>query len=362
MLQTIDRYVLKELLWASLAVVLVLLTVLLGNTLMHILGEIVDGKLPVDSLWTMLLVNLVHYLVMLLPLSVYLGILLGMGRFYKDSEMSAMYACGIGNRRLYRPVLALAIPATVISFLLSVYLAPWTATKQDTIRHNAKHAPQLSGLTAGQFNLSASKRQTLFFERWSEDGKELEQVFLQSKKDGGALVQSAAKAELSMAEQGNYVVFRDGRAYQGLPGHKDYQVVDFAEHGILIKDKPLPLLQLRTSAETTAKLLELGTYWSLAELHWRISVPILCFLLAMLALPLSYSSPRKGRFAKLGLGILVYITYTNILGLGRAWLERGRMPDWVGLWWAHILMLLVVVILVARQERISFFRRQASAS
>ena len=361
MLKTIDRYVLKELLWSSLAVVLVLLTVLLGNTLVHILGDIADGKLPIESLWTMLLVNLVHYLLMLLPLSVFLGILLGMGRFYRDSEMSAMYSCGIGGFRLYRPVLALALPAALFSFVISMYLAPWTASKQDTIRHNAKHGSQLSGLTAGQFNLSANERQTIFFEHWSDDGKELEHVFLQNKHADRSLVQTSKQAELKSHNDGHYVVFKDGRTYQGEPGQKNHQIIDFVYHGVLLKQKPLPLMKLRTSATPTAELLHTDNQWLRAELHWRIAVPILCFLLALLALPLSYSSPRKGRFGKVGLGILVYIVYTNMLGLGRAWLERGKMPEWLGLWWAHALILLAVVLLLAKQERKNLFVNSRSA-
>lgn len=80
-----------------------------------------------------------------------------------------------------------------------------------------------------------------------------------------------------------------------------------------------------------------------AELHWRLSLPIAAFLLAVLALPLSYTTPRKGRYSKLALAILIYLIYSNLLGIGQTWVEKQKVPDWLGLWWVHGIAVFIIV-------------------
>jgi lipopolysaccharide export system permease protein len=86
-----------------------------------------------------------------------------------------------------------------------------------------------------------------------------------------------------------------------------------------------------------------------AELQARISGPLSLFALMLLAVPLSRSRPREGRYARLGVGMLIYIIYANTLSIARLALERGEVPPWLGLWWVHGLLGLVGLTLLARE-------------
>ncbi|HFD88326.1 MAG TPA: LptF/LptG family permease, partial [Gammaproteobacteria bacterium] len=86
-----------------------------------------------------------------------------------------------------------------------------------------------------------------------------------------------------------------------------------------------------------------------AELHWRLSFPISMVILSFLAVPLSHTSPRKGRFGKVAVAILLYVLYANLLGLGKNWLQTGAIPGWMGLWWIHVLFLMLFVGLMIRR-------------
>ncbi len=360
MFKAIDRYVLKECSWATLGVIAVLLVILLGNTLVRVLGDIATGKLPADALWTMLLVNLIHYLVVLLPLGLYLGILLGMGRLYRDSEMAAMFACGIGTLRLYRPVATLAIPLTLITMLLSMFFAPWTAGQRDEIRHQAKHNNNFTGLVAGQFNISSDGDQSLFFERWDEDGEVMQRVFYYGRDKESETIESAERARILPEDDATYIVFEKGKAFSGVPGQRDYRITEYSTHGMRLKNRQTPLLELRTSSTPTLKLLGFTEPKMVAEWHWRLAIPVACFLLGMLALPLSHSPPKKGRYSRIGIAILIYIIYLNSLGLGRAWIEKEVVSGILGLWWAHAALLVVIVLLVTKLEQRGLFAKRAT--
>jgi lipopolysaccharide export system permease protein len=362
MLRIVDRYVLKECAFTTLAVIAVLLLILLGNSLVRVLGNIVDGKLPSDALLPMLGINLIQYLVILVPLGLYLGILLGMGRLYKDSEMAALFACGIGLPRLYRPIGWLAVGFSFLTLVLALFLAPWSAVQQEGIKHRAQHRSELAGLMAGQFNESADRKHTLFFESLDARRSLMQKVFLYNSDGAVGTVQVAESAmRMGTVDERPYVVFMNGRMFSGTPGQNDYRVTDFKAHGLRVQQKEPPAVKLRISAASTAKLFNKDSPRHKAELHWRLALPVACLLLALTALPLSHTSPRKGRFAKLGIGILLYIVYSNLLGLGRAWLERGLIPNWLGLWWVHLLLALSLVMLVMYQERSGLFARSNTA-
>ena len=355
MLRIVDRYVFKECAFATLAVVAVLLFIMLGNSFVRVLGNIAEGKLSVDSLLPMLAINMIHYLVILLSLGLYLGILFGIGRFYRDSEMAAMFAGGIGTLRLYRPLNYLAVTVALLSACLVFYLAPWAAAKQDELKHRARYQSELAGLSAGQFNQSGTGGQTLFFESFDPAGSVMHNMFLYNPKAEMPEVQLADTGVQLRHEDGNpYLVFREGKSYSGTPGRADYRITEFSGYGLRIQQKAAPALELRISSLPTSML------WSpkpahIAELHWRFAVPLSCLVLAFLALPLSHSSPRKGRFGRLGIGILAYIVYSNLIGLGRVGLEQGTVPSWLGLWWVHLLFVIAVVLLLMQREKAGLF-------
>ncbi len=363
MLKIIDKYLLKECALATLGVIAVLLLIMLGNTFVRILGDVAENKLSSDALWPMLVISSIHYLVILLPIGLYLGILFGMGRLYKDSEMAAMSACGIGTAQLYRPVVALAVPLACVTAVLSLYLAPWAASQQDKIKHRSESRSELSGLVAGQFNESGNGSQTIFFERLSSDGRQMREVFAHSETKQEISVQVASSAVRIQKEgEDPYVLFQRGTTYTGNPGRLDYRVADFDSYGVRIEQGPLPALQSRISSKSTLALLRADDLKSVAEWHWRLAIPTVCLLLALLALPLSYTTPRKGRYAKLGIGIVIYIVYSNILSLGRAWLERDQIPSWLGLWWVHGLLLVGLAGLIMQHERIGLFAPRSRVS
>ena len=150
----------------------------------------------------------------------------------------------------------------------------------------------------------------------------------------------------------------DGRRYEGVPGERNFRIVEFAEHGM-----PVRVVKRQNEAppvETKSLAMLAGSTdpEDRAELQWRISSPLSLFVLALLAVPLSSSRPREGHYAGLGAGILVYITYLNLLSVARAWVEREQVADWLGVWWVHALLGLLGIILLGRQSG-WFVRAQA---
>ena len=111
-----------------------------------------------------------------------------------------------------------------------------------------------------------------------------------------------------------------------------------------------PSVEDEPSTRTTAELLGSRDIPALAELQWRLSTPIAAILLTILAVPLAKANPRQGRYSKLLVAVLAYVFYVNLLGAARVWLEQGRTPPVFGLWWVHVLVLALALLVLFVQN------------
>jgi len=161
------------------------------------------------------------------------------------------------------------------------------------------------------------------------------------------------------------LLVQDGRRYSGVPGTPRFSVIEFSEHGIPYELPGVDEPELEPRAMSTAALFRSTENEAVAELHWRIGVPLSTLILAILAVPLSRSQPRQGRYGRIAIGLLVFIIYFNLLSAGKAWVEQGNVPPLVGIWWVHALMLSFALLLLAKQNgwiRRLFYRSQRITS
>lgn len=360
MLRIIDRYLLKEVVQNWLAVTLVLWVIVVSNRLARYLGEAAAGELPGGVIFTLLGLKSVEYLVVLLPLTLYLGVLLALGRLYKDSEMAALGACGIGTAQLYRPLLGLAAVVAVGIAALALFVTPVTAELGYQVRARAAGQTDLSVITAGRFQEAASGRMIFYAERVAPDRERLEGLFVRSVQDGVPTLVTARSAYPARdANTGDrFLVMEDGYRYQGMPGDAVFRVLRFNRHGVRLETVEVLNPIIKHDARPTRELLGSDDLHDVAELQRRLSLPLATLSLALLAVPLSRTTPRQGRFGKLFVAVLVFIVYYNLMGTAQVWVEKGAIPVLPGMWWVHAVPVAVTLVLF-RLTRMRGSRRAA---
>jgi len=221
-------------------------------------------------------------------------------------------------------------------------------TEIERVGVEARRQADLSSIEPGRFTSDSSQGAVVYAENVSAAG-EIEKVFLQRQTDNGVEVVIAERGEQIDSDDPNkrFFVLHDGRRYEGVPGTTQFRVMEFAEHGIPYQLPSIEEPDLEPRAMLTADLLKANSADARAELHWRVGIPLATVVLAILAVPLSRSQPRQGRYGRLAIGLLVFIIYFNLLSAGKAWLEQGVVPAWVGLWWVHGIMLFAAFWLLA---------------
>jgi lipopolysaccharide export system permease protein len=346
----IDRYLLREIFRTFIGVTLVLMLILLGDQFARGLARAAADRIPREAVLKLMGLTTIEYLSLLVPAAFFFAVMLTMGRLYRDSEMAALNACGVGAGRLLRPLLWAAAVVAAGLAVLSFDTAPWAARMSMEIRQEGARQVQLTALEPGRFR-SASAGRLVFYARDRNRAGQLTGIFIQQRIEEQVEVVTAARAEqrVSLERDENYLVLYDGIRYTGRPGSPEFRTARFEEHGI-----PLPIPQRADPAQqrrqmSTFSLLGTGLAEDIAELHWRISAPLSLLILTFLAVPLGRTPPRSGRYGRLGFGILVFVLYSNMLGVGRMLIEENRVPPWLGLWWVHAVLLAVGLLLLYLQ-------------
>lgn len=347
-MRILDRYILKEVGQTWVAVTGVLLVILVGNQFARILGDAAVGKLPRDAVTTLLGLTSLNYLTILVPVGLFLSIMLAMGRLYKDSEMSAIVACGVGPRMLYRPLAIFAVVVAVLLAYLSLEGAPWAMRKIHALKEVAQQEAEVGSIAAGRFR-STGFGVVFYAQSATADGR-LKDVFLEHRRGDVVEVVVAQYAEQLTDPERNLrlMVLYDGVRFEGVPGEPRFRTTEFREHGIPIQldEGSSPFDDIE--AQPTSMLLASNTLEARAELQWRLSAPISALMLVLLALPLSRTTPRRGRYGKLAIAVLIYILYSNLLGAARVWMEQEQAPAFIGMWWVHIVVFGCALLLLHR--------------
>ncbi len=344
----LDRYIAKELLFTWLGVVLVLVLILISTTLASLLGQAANGAIPDDAILPLLSMTGLRSFISISPLALYLAVLLTFSRLYKDNEMAAMNACGISLMRLYRSLMILVIPVSLMVLILTLFVRPWIVQQADQFKREVENRSDLSGLVAGQFN--KTDRATMFLEKLSDNGRKMENVFLRQKNENSTGIETSRQLQRYEDKQGrSFIVFVDGQYYNGEAGRSDYTITHYKKHGVYVPNHKQVQQRMSGAALSSKELWHSKNSWQQAELQWRIAMPVLTFLMAVLALPLSYTTPRKGRYSKLALAIFIYLVYANLTGIAQTWVEQQKVPQWLGMWWIHSFIILLIIILLIKR-------------
>jgi lipopolysaccharide export system permease protein len=349
---TVQRYVLREVVQTWLAVTGVLVAILVSNQLSRVLGQAAENQYGRRVVFDLIALGAIMNLSVIVPVGLLLAVVLTLGRMYHDSEMAALQACGFAPSRLLAPLFCFAaVIALGLAWLVFVQV-PQADTQVQLLRQSAMKEAKFGQLNAGRFSSFSGGDAVFYAERVDSEGV-LHNVFVQRESAGRIEVALADTATYSKAAANgmHLVTLFNGRRYEGVPGHDDFRVIEFREHGIPIATPTDNFESKDPDTKPTRLLLGSDVPSDIAQLQFRTSTPIMALVLTLIAVPLSRLRPRQGRYARVGFAIIVYFVYSQLLYAAQAWLEKGQLPPAVGVWWVHLAALALGLYLVARERR-----------
>lgn len=344
----LGRYILREVITAWIVVMGVLLVILLANQVAAVLERAAVSQFPQRVVFELIYLGMLQYLSILVPVGLLLGIVLALGRLYHDSELAAALACGVRPATLYGGVIGLGILLAAGLAALTLQVAPSATAQALTLRNAAIRAGQFAPLQPGTFRPFAGGTAVVYAERVDPDGT-LQNVFVERNQGPVVEVTLASRAVQSVAADGSSqsIQLFDGQRFEGVPGSAQFRSMpSFAELTIPVRLPPIRGAITDLDAQPTGALLASSDPKRQAMLQWRISMPLMCIILTVLAVPLARLKPRQGRYSRVWLAVVVYLVYSNLISAGQAWIAHGAIPVAFGLWWAHAAVVLLALAII----------------
>lgn len=343
------------------AVSAVLLLIIMSGRFVRYLAEAAAGKLDASVLLTLMGFRLPSFLELIIPLGFFIGILLAYGRMYVDSEMTVLSACGMSERRLvgYTLICALFVAAIVAAF--SLYISPKGVQASEALFAEQRSRTEFETLKPARFHKLSGRDGVSYAQGVSDDKKQLQRVFLAGSGDTderlSVLTAATGETVINRISGRRYLVLKEGYQYRGQPGDADFEVVTFDSYSQYVPEPEYEASAKKTTdSMSTSELFGLDTPQARAALQWRLSLPLLVLIIALLAVPLSRTQPRKGRYVKMIPAILLYIIYLVSTNAARGMVEDGSAPTSYLLWCVHAAFFALAMALLVTPKLLSYRR------
>lgn len=338
----LDRYLFGEFAQSTFAALVILMIVSLGGVFADVLGDIARGRVPAGMMLSQLGLQVLNYLPLILPLGLMLGLLLAVGRLYRDSEMPVLIATGVGPRRLLRPLMMIVVPVVGVIALCSLWLGPWARDFSQRMIDEGNRSLLVAGLEAGRFVELPGGGGVVYVGAMSNDGTRLGRVFVYQHDEERLDVTTARGGALRVEGTERYLTLDEGFRVEGpLEEGLDFRLMRYDSNELRLPDGAQRARDDDPELATTPALFGDRRPEANAELHARFAPPLLALAFALLAVPLARSPPRQARYGRIVLGFLAYVVGTNLMLLGTEWLADGKIPQVLGLWWLVLPVLAV---------------------
>jgi len=308
-----------------------------------------------------------HMLLYVIPMASMAGVIIGFTRLTNDREILALKACGVSLRQMLPPVLVIAATIACLTGYFSVRLIPAGALGVKQLMFQLAKEKIDKGLKAKEFTEALGD--IVVYVDEIDDQQNWHGVYVSDMRGRTQPLITVAKSGRMAAEMERMLVIitLDDGTLHNAEG-QDNQMIRFKRYQLQISLRPptrvggedvtsqtrgsMSQQQLLDTARKQGLETRSGRMF-LSEYHHRLVLPVGCFLLSLLGLPLGLQA-RPGKRAvgiPLGLGffVLYYITFTT----ARVLSEAGTLPLVLGMWLPNILFLALTVGIFRRvdQER-----------
>jgi len=383
-MRILTRYILREVAAHALIGVAIFTFVLFTRDLGRILELVVRASAPLPSVAEIFFFTVPLALTYTLPMSVLVGILLGLSRLAADSEIIAMRASGMGIWSFLRVLSIFVLATWFLALANGLYIAP---------RAQAALGHLEDRLKGSQVSFEVQPR--VFYEGFPKIVLYVQDV---KSAQGAAVWKGVFMADLSdatnpkitLAKEGIVVSEGQDRLHLHLidgsshetdpqdPSH--YQISTFQQTDMPLDlassenkpDESLPAEEMDTSAlwQKASHVDPISARLYLIAFHKRFALSTACLVLALVGIPLGLSSKKSGKSGGFVLTILLVFAYYTVSLIGVSLARQGRVSPWFGAWLADFVFLALGLFLLFRAEKRPFelnsfravWKRDASGS
>lgn len=356
----IDRYIMREIFKPAVTICTVLMFIFGCYIAARYLEDAVQGQLPGSTVILLILLRITIAIEVLLPTTLYLSVVVALGRLYRDAEMTAMFACGISMLRVLKSVFFVSIITGMIVACFSLYIRPWAWGQFFELKARAKANFDMTRMKSGNFYEIENGERVIFADKVDNQKNRAESVFIQTKRDDKLqIIYSKQARQYTDDTTGTPIlVFYDGYLYEFPQFGKEGRILEFENLAMHLEHEDVMQPEYKVKAASTEHLVRSNNMEEIAELQWRLAAPLSTILLALLGVPLSRSSPRQGKYSKVTMAVLIFAVYYNLSAMTKKWVGQGVVGIIPGIWWVQMLLAVLLLVLLWRPHLLFRWRNR----
>ena len=321
-----DYTVRRELARSFGATLVVILTIVLTMLLIRTVGQAAKGQVAPQDVVLMLGYIALGNLPTMLALSLFVAIVVTLGRMYRDSEMVIWFASGVGLTRFVRPVLRTTWPVLLVIALLMLFVWPWGNRNGAELRERYAQRGDLSRVAPGVFQQSSDGKRVFFIERDGADATQARNVFILSNVNEIESVTAASRGRLETQGEDRVLVLERGQRNDVDLKSGDKAQASFEDYRVIVGEKAARLAATQPPRSMhTIDLVRDPSERHQAELAWRIGLTLGAANLLLLGVGLAATPPRRASNWNLLFALLGFVVYYNLINLSQAWIASGKV-------------------------------------
>ena len=347
-----DSTVRKELARSFGLAFVVILTIVVTMLLVRSLGMAAKGTVAPQHVLLSLGYLALAQLPVMLSLSLFVAVVMSLGRMYKESEMTIWFASGLGLTRFVRPVLTMASPVLVVVTVLMTIVWPWSNDNSAQLREQFEQRSDLSRVAPGQFQTSNDGTRVFFIERDPADESAARNVFIMNNTEHLESVTTSAHGALQYKDNQRVLVLDHGQRNDVDRRNGDKSVARFQQYQVVVDDEVMRAGGTRPpKARPTLDLLTDRTPQNDGDLAWRFGMILGCVNLVLLGIGISATNPRRASNWNLLFALLAFIVYFNLINLTQTWVVGNKMKLGPALMALHGGAFVVTMLLLLWREQ-----------
>ncbi|MBI2841339.1 MAG: LPS export ABC transporter permease LptG [Acidobacteria bacterium] len=380
-MRLLDRYILKEVVAPCFLGFVVYTFTMVMDQILNLSELLVRKGATLSDVAHILLYFLPGITAFTLPMSVLVGLLIGLGRLSTDMEIVAMRASGISLYRLLRPVVLFCGAGWLLSSGLSLYLAPWSNYRLMQILYRVAFTQAKEQIKPRVFNESIPNY-VIYIQDIPATGESWKGVFIcetQKPENPRIILAREGRFQINMEKRQAYVELKDGITHsfsRSSTNPENYEMTKFESSAeevdasslfpqveVQKRDREKDIRELFSSIrEREPKREPTRSLW--IEVHKKFALPFSCIVFGLLGLPLGIVNKKGGKSTGFVLSIGIILYYYILITTGEKFAEEGKIAPFLAIWAANITLAVAGLIFLVHSARErsfwGFLRRRAA--
>jgi lipopolysaccharide export system permease protein len=268
-----------------------------------------EGGLPSLFLLQLLTLKIIQYSSLIIPLSLFFGILISLNRFYVSNEMVIMKLGGFSCKAISSVLSKIILGATIIVMLFNFFVTPYVVNFRTYIEHQILHEQKIYSLQEKNFNKNNNGSKIIYISNKNKIDKG--NIFIKSKNQESVRIDISSGLESS---DNNYLSLIDGMSYVYKP-NDGISYTKYTSQNIQLSNQVPDKINHDIDSKSISELLKINNIESFQESIKRFSLIIATFILGYMAIPLSHVNAREDKYRNIFTAILFYFTYIILINI-----------------------------------------------